>query len=1052
MRKTALAKLTRPAQPGVLARERLFVALDTARHSPLVWISGPAGSGKTTLLASYVESRKAPCVWYQLDAADEDPAVLFETLGSCVPARGARLPNYAPLPANDLAAFARRYFRRLFTRLPQPFILVLDAAGEIFADGFLAAIVFEAAQEMPCGSNLVVLARSEPPEKFVRLRLEHTLAQLGWDDLRLSADETREIATRHRAMRPPEADHLHELCGGWVAGLRLFLERPQTDTRTSPGAAQGRESLFSYIASEVFGALDKDTQNALLHTCYLPEVSERAAYVLTKDPTAWSRIGRLHLRRLLVDLHGDKTPLLRYHTLFREFLMARAQEQLPALQLRALQRDTACLLVSSGRPEDAVSLLTRAGEWPAASRLILEEASRMLTRGHTQTLRAWLAALPSWYVDATPRLLYCLGLAQTTTDPVAAIDTLRRAHDRFDAQHNGLAQALCAAAIIQALYFRFDDYSEMEPWMNKLDALMRDGFAYPSADTELHLSSQLQIALTYVHPTHPRLPALAERLLALITRDLDVNQRVVAAGMLLAYFDWFAPDKARFLVTYVQPLLRSRDLTPFNRIWWSMAEAHHCHCAGEGDQYANLMAQIDALRARHEMRFSEAVLATLHLPLVLSSHATQCKPDELARAFASLDVSRRQEEINLRGYLAEWELSRGDVDAGMVNAQQALKLSRDTGLKVSEMEMLGLLAVGYADSGRSQEALEALQAARAIAGGSEPPKVAFHHLLLEAYARLRGGAASGAHAPMRAAFALAREHGYTKSYQWMPHVLARVCAEALINGIESSTVHDLIRQRRLAPPTDRSCAQWPWPITVRVLGQFEVRVDGRPLRFERKAPKKPLELLKLLVAMGRNAVDQSLIAHELWPDSEGDTAESALRMAVHRLRKLLGHDDAILVGESKLQINRTLCWIDAWAFDDAYRIAENVSTLDDIKTLLQSYSGEAFAGDALQPWMLGARDRWRSTFVRAVGMAGAAYEARCQWQAGLDTYERGILIDPLCEAFHQGVMRCLLRQGKTAEAYSAYRRCRDALSITLNVKPSAQTEALRRQIAQLGAA
>jgi ATP/maltotriose-dependent transcriptional regulator MalT len=72
-----LAKLTPPRSEGLLRRERLFEQLDQARTRPAVWIAAPPGAGKTSLLASYLDARKLPTLWYQLDSGDADPATFF---------------------------------------------------------------------------------------------------------------------------------------------------------------------------------------------------------------------------------------------------------------------------------------------------------------------------------------------------------------------------------------------------------------------------------------------------------------------------------------------------------------------------------------------------------------------------------------------------------------------------------------------------------------------------------------------------------------------------------------------------------------------------------------------------------------------------------------------------------------------------------------------------------------------------------------------------------------------------------------------------------------
>ncbi len=75
-------KISRPRLPVVLARTRLFRLIDKGRNHPVVWISGPAGSGKTTLAGSYLDARKLPCLWCQLDEGDSDIATFFEPAGA----------------------------------------------------------------------------------------------------------------------------------------------------------------------------------------------------------------------------------------------------------------------------------------------------------------------------------------------------------------------------------------------------------------------------------------------------------------------------------------------------------------------------------------------------------------------------------------------------------------------------------------------------------------------------------------------------------------------------------------------------------------------------------------------------------------------------------------------------------------------------------------------------------------------------------------------------------------------------------------------------------
>ena len=58
-----------------------------------------------------------------------------------------------------------------------------------------------------------------------------------------------------------------------------------------------------------------------------------------------------------------------------------------------------------------------------------------------------------------------------------------------------------------------------------------------------------------------------------------------------------------------------------------------------------------------------------------------------------------------------------------------------------------------------------------------------------------------------------------------------------------------------------------WSIQVYALGRFEILLDGEPLRFRLKTPRKPLALLKTLLCGGLlHGVSQPAVCDALWPD------------------------------------------------------------------------------------------------------------------------------------------------------------------------------------------
>ncbi len=173
------------------------------------------------------------------------------------------------------------------------------------------------------------------------------------------------------------------------------------------------------------------------------------------------------------------------------------------------------------------------------------------------------------------------------------------------------------------------------------------------------------------------------------------------------------------------------------------------------------------------------------------------------------------------------------------------------------------------------------------------------------------------------------------------NLAARLSTEAKPGQILiSGTVHELIEGMVDAQPADQvnldgfarpvlafsitglkakaaaQDGQRAWPLKIHALGQFTLLRDGQPIVFSRKVQKRPLDLLKALIANGGVRTNTSTLIESLWPDSEGDSARVSFDSNLHRLRKLIGVDDVLVLAEGKLSLDPSKCWVDVWAFEE----------------------------------------------------------------------------------------------------------------------------------------
>jgi DNA-binding SARP family transcriptional activator len=252
----------------------------------------------------------------------------------------------------------------------------------------------------------------------------------------------------------------------------------------------------------------------------------------------------------------------------------------------------------------------------------------------------------------------------------------------------------------------------------------------------------------------------------------------------------------------------------------------------------------------------------------------------------------------------------------------------------------------------------------------------------------------------------------------------------------------------LPAPADAGL-QWPWAVRIHTLGRFAIEYDGAPAPSSRKESRKPLDLLKLLVALGGVAVPVNQLCAALWPQAEGDAARNSFDNALHRLRKLLGADHHLQMGSGTLSLNKATCWTDLAALDlclaNVQAVEQSSGPADALALLSQVlalYQGEFLAGEEELPDVLVARNRIQARFTRQMSILGAALEASGQHPAAVQIYQRIVEQQPLAEEVYRRLISCLLAMGQPAEAYEAYRRCRQQLSVVLGMRPAPETDAL----------
>ncbi len=345
------------------------------------------------------------------------------------------------------------------------------------------------------------------------------------------------------------------------------------------------------------------------------------------------------------------------------------------------------------------------------------------------------------------------------------------------------------------------------------------------------------------------------------------------------------------------------------------------------------------------------------------------------------------------------------------------------------------------------------RAGRAASGSQARFCACLAHLARALHHATADGAQSQneATAQLASGLQIARELAWLNFFRATPAVAAAVCALALERGIEATFVREVIATRGLAAVRP-DLAEWPWPIRVRTLGALRIEIDGQTLAFKGKVAKKPLELLLFVIASSGVEVSVGTVAFALWRELEGDKAHAALTVALHRLRKLLGHDDAVLLEVGRLSLNPQQVWVDCLAFE---QLADSVGMPNPsalpaaaraaAERAQALYGGAFLHGSDDEAWQLVYRSRLASKFKRIVTLLAQAAMARGDSAAARAVLERGLEFDLLAEDLVRELMRELISAGEKAAALTVFERCRLAIAQRLGAEPSPATLRLQAQ-------
>jgi LuxR family transcriptional regulator, maltose regulon positive regulatory protein len=980
---TRYAKTTVPRHGRVFLREPQFAKLDAEGDATLSWVTGLPGAGKTTLVESYLRARRHKAVWLRLDAGDEESANFFYFLRAATESAKslhAELPRFEQVPATKSAAFARIFFRQFFAHAPANTVLVLDDFHNLDASAAIHDDLANAFEEIPAGRRVIVISRVQPPPPYIRLQLQGALRLWAPDELQVADHEIlpllaarandkhsldKSALDRHALDEPALAIDTFQLeriarwSGGWLAGIMLLAESGQAQS-LAPTASSGvaltpavPQKMFDYLAAEIYRKLPPLEQKVLKSLAFVSDISAELAVDLSGDPKGGRILKALGKRNYFVS--GDSSNQQRYylHPLLQSFLQQTLTDELSDEGLVEHKRSVGMALAKHNLFEPAFELLEAAQAYEPLAQLLVDHVGALELAGRHALIRRCLLSMPQPVLLKYPVLDWWQYKSLEYVDPAAAQLGFVHVYERYSQSSNREFLMLLCVDIILTIYADTrDSTADLGAWVDRLDTYIDKQPKYSTLDIEYSIICAWHWGLSNLMRHSKKKSLIEERMIEIIphlvnrTRALRTYYHFVCMKVLLGE----CAEGERLLNLGPAP----NPADPNSYPAYHTAQITLAYARSDFEQGLNWVNQAEAFFER----FGE--LLTNNFVYVWPIPSMACSMHHVLGNEAAIER-----------YLLRWKQGARALDRRvqfpyLFHASALARLRKDARQSLQHAEQLMVLKSDalpvYLRVWMPLAMVEASILNEEIARAQSLTQQWYERyrqtelrsifdvdwLLCHAYLRLLANDVSQADELLSLSWqALKRSDQPRPISSPSPAIMSNLCDRSLRQNIQVPFVKSVIDRMKLQAPPNAS-EHWPWPVRIRTLGLFTIHIDGHPVSFGRKAPKKPLHLLKALIALGGMAVPVTRLQDLIWPDEDGDSANSSFAMALLRLRKLLVHANVVELQDSCLSLNPKVCWVDALLEDSE----------------LIEFAGEFLAQDYDLTWTAATRQRLRSRSIR----------------------------------------------------------------------------------------
>ncbi|MGW5572584.1 protein kinase domain-containing protein [Nocardia thailandica] len=423
---TAATKF-RPPTPArdPVPRQRLLDILRAGGNRRLAVLHAPAGFGKSTVAAQWrqelVARDVAAVAWLGLDHDDDNEiwflAHLIEAIRRVRPDLGVGLDQVLEQRPADAVAFVVATLIDEIHASGRGVVVIVDDWHRV-TDPAVHKVMENLLDNGCHHLRFVITSREQAGLPSSRMRVRDELVEIGSDQLRLTARETRQILVERNgfALTDEQVEQIHAVTDGWPAAVQLI----SLSLRGNPDPAQLLETLGAdkhgireYLAENVLDTMEPEMLEFLMAISVTERVNGSLAAVLAEVDDGSALLEEAERRELFLRRVDHDPDWFRMQPLFAEHLRARLDRRYPG-RAKVLHRKAARWYAEHQLLRKSVDHALAATDMKLAADLLESGGMDLIDGSRLATLLGSVSKLPVQQVANRSKLLMAVARANVS--------------------------------------------------------------------------------------------------------------------------------------------------------------------------------------------------------------------------------------------------------------------------------------------------------------------------------------------------------------------------------------------------------------------------------------------------------------------------------------------------------------------------------------------------------------------------------------------------------------------------------------------------------------